>query len=427
MPETGDLQGRVEQLLPGGEALVRMTDGVLLAANGVPGYRVVLADAGKRRGAQRGHITGLLEASPMRIKADCPVAAECGGCALQYVDVGAQADIKSDWVFKQFERFVHAETEWMPVQDAPLPGMRRRARWHRGEDEAGSFLGFHSRSSNRVVRAPLCAIVHADMDALRLAIESILPPVIESLRMIRLYDGMHVVFETGEGAEVPSTEVFAACLDIIRQTELNIQPWLRAGVVLRPLIKPVQVLHDYLPAGENWVELAVGPEDFVQGHAAGNVHILRQIQAWAGKPKRIADLFCGIGNLSLPLAASCGAHVIGADVAESSIRAARANARSLGVQAEFEALNLFDGVREEHYAGADVLLLDPPRKGAKAICKAMGRLMPEKIIMVNCDIAAGARDAEMLHARGYRMQALRALDIFPFSGHVEAMSFWTRK
>ncbi|PJC69256.1 MAG: 23S rRNA methyltransferase, partial [Zetaproteobacteria bacterium CG_4_8_14_3_um_filter_59_5] len=55
------------------------------------------------------------------------------------------------------------------------------------------------------------------------------------------------------------------------------------------------------------------------------------------------------------------------------------------------------------------------------------RLMPEKIIMVNCDIAAGARDAEMLHARGYRMQALRALDIFPFSGHVEAMSFWTRK
>ncbi|MDQ6965665.1 MAG: methyltransferase domain-containing protein, partial [Mariprofundaceae bacterium] len=298
------------------------------------------------------------------------------------------------------------------------------------EDVAGSFLGFHSRSSHRVIRAGRCAVVHPDMDALRLRIESLLPPMIQSVRMIRLYDGMHVVFETGEGVDVPAAEVFSDCLDVIRQTELSIQPWLRAGVVLRPLIKPVKILHDYLPAGEEWVELTVGPEDFVQGHAAGNVHILRQIQAWAGMPKRIADLFCGIGNLSLPLAVSCGATVIGADVAESSIRAAKANAKSLGVKARFQALNLFDGLglkfdSGEHYAGADVLLLDPPRKGAKAICKAMGRLMPEKIIMVNCDIAAGARDAEILTAQGYRMQALRALDIFPFSGHVEAMSCWS--
>ncbi|MDQ6966616.1 MAG: hypothetical protein Q9M23_06810, partial [Mariprofundaceae bacterium] len=109
MSEGSGLQGRVEQLLPGGEALVRMTDGVLLAANGVPGDRVELQDAGKRRGAQRGHITGLLEASPMRVKADCPVAAECGGCALQYIDVGAQAEIKSGWVFNQFKRYMHAE------------------------------------------------------------------------------------------------------------------------------------------------------------------------------------------------------------------------------------------------------------------------------------------------------------------------------
>lgn len=425
------MQGVVEQLLPGGEALVRMSDGLLLAANGVPGDRVELQDAGKRRGAQRGHITGLLEASPMRVAADCPVAAECGGCALQYVDVGAQAEIKSDWVFKQFGRFVYAGTEWMPVQGAPLPGMRRRARWHRGVDAAGSFLGFHSRSSHRVIRAGGCTVVHPDMDALRVRLEALLPPMIESVRMIRLYDGMHVVFETGEGVAAPAAEVFSDCLDVIRQSEPCIQPWLRAGVLLRPLLKPAMALHDYLPAGEHWVELAVGPEDFVQGHAVGNVHILRQIQAWAGMPKRIVDLFCGIGNLSLPLAVSCGAEVIGADVAESSIRAAKANASQLAVKARFEALNLFDGVglkhaSGEHYAGADVLLLDPPRKGAKAICKDMGRLMPEKIIMVNCDIAAGARDAETLAAQGYRMMALRALDIFPFSGHVEAMSCWVR-
>ena len=362
----------------------------------------------------------------MRVPAGCAVAADCGGCALQHVDVEAQADIKSDWVLKQFELFMHPDSAWMPVQETPLFGMRRRARWHRGADANGAFLGFHARSSHRVVRASACPVVHPVMDTLRLALEPVLPPMIASVRMLRLFDGMHVVLEVAEHAELPADGILAPCVEIVQGLPLSIQPWLRAGPVLRPLIRPVLILHDRLPAGQNRVDLAVGPEDFVQGHAAGNEHILRQIQAWAGTPRRIADLFCGIGNLSLPLAAPCGASVVGADVAESSISAARKNAKRLGIQASFEACNLFDGVREGHYAGADVLLLDPPRKGAKAICREMGRLLPGRIIMVNCDIAAGARDAKLLAAQGYRLHALRALDIFPFSGHVEAMSCWMR-
>jgi len=425
MPESQSLRGQVESVLPGGEALVRTDVGVMLVPDAVPGDVVELESSGRRRGAERGRIVRLLQPSALRVEAACAVAAECGGCAMQYVDAAAQPGIKSEWVHKAFGGFLNSDSEWMPVTQAPSFGMRRRARWHRGLDTQGSFLGFHSRSSHQVVRAAKCPAVHPDMDALRLKIETLMPPCIESVRMIRLHDGMHVVFECEEGAKAPEIEVFSDCLAAM-DDGLTIQPWLRAGLVLRPLIKPVQVLHDRLPAGEAWVELAVGPEDFVQGHAAGNEAILRQIQAWAGKPKRIADLFCGIGNLSLPLAASCGAEVIGADVAESSIRQARFNAEHLGVKATFETLNLFDGVRAEHYAGADVLLLDPPRKGARAICRAMGKLLPERIIMVNCDIAAGARDADILAQQGYRLHALRALDIFPFSGHVEAMSCWLR-
>ena len=425
MPEAQSLRGQVEQMLPGGEALVRTDAGVMLVPDAVPGDVLELASTGRRRGAERGRIVRLLEPSALRVEAPCAAAAECGGCAMQCVDVQAQPGIKSAWVHKAFVGFLNEDSQWLPVTDAPCFGMRRRARWHRGQDAQGSFLGFHSRSSHQVVRATKCPAVHPDMDALRLKIETLMPPCIESVRMIRLHDGMHVVFEAEEGAKVPEIEVFSDCLAGMHGG-LTIQPWLRAGVVLRPLIKPVQVLHDRLPAGEGWVELAVGPEDFVQGHAAGNEAILRQIQAWAGKPRRIADLFCGIGNLSLPLAATCGATVQGADVAESSIRAAQHNAAALGVQAEFETLNLIDGVRAEHYAGADVLLLDPPRKGARAICRAMGKLLPERIIMVNCDIAAGARDADILAGQGYRLHALRALDIFPFSGHVEAMTCWLR-
>jgi len=427
MPEQSSLQGQVESVLPGGEALVRLTDGVLLTANGVPGDRVEVEPAGRRRGAPRGNIVRVLEASSMRVSADCAVAADCGGCALQYVDVEAQVDIKNTWVSKQFEKYVHAGTEFIPVQGAPLTGMRRRARWHRAQDEHGIFLGFRSRASHQVVRSPDCMVVHRDMDALRLNIQPHVPSFVEAVRMTRLYDGMHVLFEVKEGSEVSDVSALAPCMDAMKDSEFTIQSWLQAGEALRPLSKPVHVLHDHLPAGDSWVELAVGPEDFVQGHAAGNEQILRQIQVWAGQPRRIADLFCGIGNLSLPLAKSCGAEVTGADAAESSIRLAASNAMALGVRAKFEAVNLFQGAGGNgQYAGADVLLLDPPRKGARAICKDMGRLLPAKIIMVNCDIAAGARDAELLAAQGYRMSALRALDIFPFSGQVEAMSCWQR-
>jgi len=89
-------------------------------------------------------------------------------------------------------------------------------------------------------------------------------------------------------------------------------------------------------------------------------------------------------------------------------------------------MNLFKPCDLSNFSGADVLILDPPRKGAKRICRNMGSLLPTRIIMVNCDIASGARDAAELHKLGYRLRALRPFDLFPYSGHVEAMSLWQR-
>jgi len=154
--------------------------------------------------------------------------------------------------------------------------------------------------------------------------------------------------------------------------------------------------------------------------------MVRQVQEWAGNPRFVADLFTGIGNLSLPLACATGATIRGADLCESSIRSANASAKTLGANAHYEAINLFESFDGSAFAGADVLILDPPRKGAKRICRNIGALLPASSIMVNCDVASGTRDAAELHKLGYRLQALRALDLFPYTGHVEAMSLWQR-
>jgi len=207
---------------------------------------------------------------------------------------------------------------------------------------------------------------------------------------------------------------------------LHVQYWWRNPTGTKPLSGDIKPLHDLLPAGGGNVRLCIGPDDFVQGQMEGNAAVVKQVQSWAADARRVVDLFTGAGNLSLPLAYSTGAEVLGADVRPQSIQAANANASRLSVTAEFHAANLFEAKSLSAYAGADILILDPPRKGAKSVCQAMAMLLPKKIIMLSCDVATGRRDAAILHRHGYRMHALRAFDLFPYAGHVEAMSLWVQ-
>ncbi len=434
MPEctTPEKTGEVEQILPGGEATLRLESGTMLVANAIPGDVLTVRETGRRRGVRRGVISSIAKVASQRVDAACSVAADCGGCALQYLNPAAHAALKSAWVRESFAPFLDDASEWVAIDGLPEKGSRRRARWHRGEDDNGVFLGFHKRGSHTPVRTADCMVVHPDMDALRLKIEALLPAQVDAVQITRLHDGMHLIFEAEKTDAERIGVLLEPCLDALAD-DATVQMWWRGQSAIQALRKPVHTLHDRLPSGDVHVDLAIGPDDFVQGHAAGNLDMSRQLQIWAErvgrsakKPRYIADLFCGIGNFSLPLAVASGAAVRGADMAAASIRQAIYNARTLNVQGQFDVVNLFSGFNAGDYSGADVLILDAPRKGAKAVCKQMGQLLPLMIVMVNCDIAAGARDAALLQAQGYRLHALRAFDLFAFSGHVEAMSCWIR-
>ncbi|MDX8406841.1 MAG: methyltransferase, partial [Mariprofundaceae bacterium] len=293
---------------------------------------------------------------------------------------------------------------------------RRRLRWQVGRDEEGSFLGFFAPLSHRPIRQRTCMAITEPLQALHDLLERQDLNGLDQVQAVQLADGIHVVFESGQAPSLKLPET----LD-----KLAVQGWWRSEGVSRPLTRPVKRLHDVLPAGDGGaVELEIGPDAFVQGQFEGNHALIAQIQAWAGKPRRVADLFCGAGNLSLPLAVATGASVFGAELSQASVNAASRNAKLLGVNGSFVRANLFEDFAYEPYIGADVLILDAPRRGAKRICSRIQQLMPKKIIMVSCDIAAGARDGSLLAGHGYRLQALRALDMFSYAGHVEAISLW---
>ncbi|GAV19105.1 23S rRNA (uracil1939-C5)-methyltransferase [Mariprofundus micogutta] len=418
MIATGDsVQARVEKVLPGGDSSVRVQGETILVANAVPGDLIDITVTDKRRGVYRGEITNIVEASSERIQAPCSVAAQCGGCAMQFMPIEQQAALKSSWVEYAFRDISEADTDFIAIK-AEGDMCRRRVRWFVGSDDQGYFLGFYAQATHQAVRHAHCMVVTQELNAVRKLIESdIALDTVNSVQAVQLHDGMHIIIETDS----------APVIDIESLDELALQWWWRdAKRITRPLKKPAKQFHDLLPAGDTSIALTVGPDDFVQGQHEGNQLLIRQIQQWAGPVRRVADLFCGIGNLSLPLAASTGATVFGAELNAASIRAASKNSKTLKLNAQFEVANLFEAFALAPYIGADVLILDPPRRGAKRVCNQVSRLLPQMIIMVSCDPAAGARDAAILKQQGYRMKALRALDLFPYAGHVEAMSLWVK-
>lgn len=395
-----------------------------LIANAVPGERVTYTLTEKRRGVWHGHLKHVISPSPDRVPLPCGSAQTCGGCALQPLAFEAHANVKSAWVHDAFAPFIEEHTTWTGIEESTSPALRRRARWWRGSDEQGTYLGFRARASHVVVRQPRCMVVHPEMDTICRTIEALLPQSVISLQITTLSDGMHLVME-GESGSPDMPESLYRNVDA-QLPDRCVQWWWRTLEGTRPLRRPVEALHDRLPSGDGTIDLVVGPDDFVQGSEEGNHAMVRQVQQWAKGARRVVDLFSGAGNLSLPLACSGTVSVHGADIGAASVRHANTNAKRLRVDAHYLQADLFGSIDETPFSGADLLILDPPRKGAKRICARMTSLLPARIIMINCDVASGARDAAELHRAGYRLSALRGFDLFPYAGHVEAMSLWER-
>jgi len=419
---------RVERLLPGGDGLVHL-DGhkTCLVRDVAIGDEIFIESMDSNRGQWRASSYQLKKTSEHRVNAPCPVADTCGGCALQVVDGREHGAIKSAWVHDAFESLIEAQTQWLPINSENLDDAhsRRRLRWHVERRNDAIVLGFYAHQSHHVVAVSSCMVVSSPLNVLRQQLEVVLSTwqvMPESVYTVQLSDGIHVVLEfTKHGIDTfPALDWHG----------LPLQWWCRDMSGLHPLQRPVLSLHDCVPTRTDECVIAIGPDDFVQGQQQGNHDMIKQVIQWSEGARFIVDLFSGAGNLSLPLAVS-GAIVIGAEVNEASVRAANANVKRLkklgcDISASYQQADLFGQFDANAFVGADVLIIDPPRKGAKKICSMMGRLLPKKVILVHCDVVSAGRDALAMKAQGYHLRALRALDLFPYSGHVESMSLWSQ-
>ena len=377
----------------------------------------------------------LLEASPERIEPVCAHYSECGGCQLQHWSTANQVAFKQAAVLQQLELWggVKPKHVLAPITSADQ-GYRRCARLGIDYTEGEVTLGFRKRTSKLLVQVNLCSVLAPELNRLLAPLKIWLT----ELRAAEAITHIELIHTEQKTAVVlrhvqPLTNVDLQNLTAL-SASLNFSAWLQGGEAhqLQDLTgQNVDPRLSYRLADYE-LELGFHPQDFIQVNPEVNTKMVAQaLQLLALKGnERVLDLFCGIGNFTLPLARKC-AEVIGIEAVDSMVQRGRENATKLGIgNAQFTAANLL--TMTEHRLNQtcgkiDAVLLDPPRDGAKEIIDKLPKLSPKRIVYVSCNPATLARDAKVLVAAGYQLDSVGVLDMFPHTAHVESMALFIRR
>ncbi len=375
--------------------------------------------------------TSVLEASPGRTVPACPHFGVCGGCALQHADVRTQMAAKQRGLEESFARIgkVRAET-LLPIIYGPAWGYRNRARFSARlvRKKGGVLVGFRERRSSYVAQMDECHVVPQRVSRLIPALKALIGGLSIAERVPQ------VELAVGDAATVlvfrhllPFSD---ADLERLRAfgRKHDVDPWLQPGGpdTARPL-DPASARPLFYSLPEFGVRVDFRPTEFTQVNLAVNrVLVSRAVRLLDPRPgERVADLFCGLGNFSLPIARR-GAQVMGFEGSAPLVARARENARANGLVAQFEVVDLFKaGV--DAWGPFDKMLVDPPRDGAVEIVKALPAEWPRRLVYVSCDPGTLARDAGILvHVQGFRLAAAGVVNMFPHTAHVESIALFER-
>ena len=423
--EAVDLEGRGVIHIDGRTVFV---DGAL------PGEEVEYSIYRERPSYALARLERVIRPSAQRVEPKCPWFGTCGGCSMQHLDSTAQAAIKQRVLEDELWNVgkLRAETIFPPIH-GPSWGYRYRARIGARlvPKKGGVLVGFRERKSSYIADMTSCEIlpphVSEMLPRLRELIGGLSRP--DRIPQIELAIGDNDVTVLVFRHLEPLTEADEARLIAFSDAH-GVQAWTQSkgpDTVQRLHPKEAPGLSYTLPEFD--VRMDFHPTDFTQVNVAINRLLMRRaMQLLDPQPgERVGDLFCGLGNFSLPIARS-GATVVGVEGSEGLVARASENARANGLaeHSEFHAANLFE-VTEDSLAALgpfDKMLIDPPRDGAIAVIKGLSaRQLPQRIVYVSCNPSTLARDAAVLvHEKGYVLRGAGIANMFPQTSHVESIA-----
>ncbi len=416
---------------------------VIFVEGALPGERVSYSSYRKKPSFEQAQVVKVLRESVIRAKPKCQFFGTCGGCSMQHLDVRAQIAVKQRVLEDNLQHLakLRAETMFRPIH-GPSWGYRYRARLtvRHVEKKGGVLVGFHERKSSYVADMTSCEVLPPHVSAM-------LVPLRHLVAGLSIRDRMPQI-ELAVGSDLtalvlrilePLTEADEALLRVFAD-EHGVQFWLqpKGPDTVYPFYPLDRELAYTLP--EFNIRMPFKPTDFTQvNHQINRVLVARALSLLAPEPNdRVLDLFCGIGNFTLPLA-RLSREVVGIEGSEALTTRALENAKlnSVDGHTSFACRNLFEVTAEDMRAlGAfDKFLIDPPREGALAVSKALADIaqsgddaaLPKRIVYVSCNPATLARDAGLLvHEAGYRMKGAGVVNMFPHTSHVESIALFER-
>ena len=415
-----------------GRGVARIDGKAVFVEGALPGELVRLRRTHRRRRHDEAVMVELLQASPDRVIPRCRHFGNCGGCSLQHLAHDAQLDAKGRQVAEELERIggVSPET-WLAPLAGPVWSYRRRARLGCKYVVAKGrvLVGFRERGSPYLADLQHCEVLVEPVGSLIAELAALIGElsIRDRLPQIEVAAADNATVLVLRVLDAPSEADLARLREFQAQhaVELHLQPGGLDTVV--PLSPPATPLHyelPDLPAG-----IGFAPTDFVQVNAGLNRQMigraLELLAPMAGD--RALDLFCGLGNFSLPLARRVS-QVVGVEGDPGLVARARVNASWNGIDnAEFHAADLSTSVSQAPWAGSDydLVLLDPPRAGAREILPILAASRPRRIVYISCHAGTLARDAGILvQQHGYKLVAAGIMDMFPHTSHVESIALF---
>jgi 23S rRNA (uracil1939-C5)-methyltransferase len=389
-----------------------------------------------RRNYDEAELLEVLEASPDRIEAACAAFGRCGGCVMQHVSEEQQRAIKFKALQDNLERIGRvAPQRWLEPLIAPAWHYRRRARLAVKDVPAKGrvLVGFRERHAPFITDMQRCEVLARPVDGLIRPLSDMLAKLSIRARLpqIEVAVGENATALVFRVLDPPTTEDLDVLSEFGRSHTLRIylQPAGLDSIELLFAEPDPQPLFYTLRASD--VKIEFDPVGFVQvNHEINEQMVARAIDLLEIDPDhRVLDLYCGLGNFSLPLARRCE-ELLGVEGEASLVASAEHNAaiNSIG-NARFRVADLskITGLEPWFRSKWDRVLLDPARSGAAEVVEHMRQTGAERIVYVSCHPGTLARDAGLLvNTLGYRLESAGIIDMFPHTAHVESIAVFVK-
>jgi 23S rRNA (uracil1939-C5)-methyltransferase len=429
------LQVVIEDLSHDGRGIARIDGKVMFVNGALPAEKVMVQHTGGNKNYEEGIVIEVIEASKDRVEAQCQFYAVCNGCTMMHLAPQKQIAFKQNTLKQNLIKMAKIEPQsWLEPLSDDSWHYRRRARlsvrWVIAKDRV--LVGFREKNGRYVADMSTCEVLQAPLDGL-------LQPLAEMIAQLRIKQQVAQIEASVADDDVAliirhlkpiGTEDEKIILEFANQHNVRIYSQSKGPKTIFEMTnskhKPL-----YFDMGSHGIRMNFLPSDFIQVNAKMNLKMIAQAMSLmeVNADDIVLDLFCGLGNFTLPLAKKVK-KIIGIEGEKNLVQRAIDNAR----ENQLENASFFVADLRRNHDNSDwfkhdftKVLIDPPRSGAWEVLPLIASTNAKSLLYVSCHPASLARDADRLvNELGFTMVKAGVMDMFPHTSHVESMALFVR-